>query len=86
MLLSQRTKDNQFIFNELDAVNRLRNRIAHNEPVCFLHNLDLISTTHLLSIYDKVMTLFSWMGIDGKSLLYGMDHVKAISREIENMK
>ena len=78
--------NNQFIFNELDAVNRLRNRIAHNEPVCFLHNLDLISTTHLLSIYDKVMTLFSWMGIDGKSLLYGMDHVKAISREIENMK
>ena len=25
--------NNQYIFNELDAVNRLRNRIAHHEPV-----------------------------------------------------
>ena len=32
------------------------------------------------------ITLFSWMGIDGKSLLYGMDHVKAVSQEIESMK
>lgn len=34
----------------------------------------------------EVMTLFSWMGIDSKSLLYGMDHVKAVCKEIENMK
>ena len=78
--------NNQYIFNELDAVNRIRNRIAHHEPVCFLHDLDQISTTHLMSVYDKVMTLFSWMGIDSKSLLYGMDHVKAVCKEIENMK
>ena len=78
--------NNQYIFNELDAVNRIRNRIAHHEPVCFLHDLDQISTAHLLSVYDKVMTLFSWMGIDSKSLLYGMDHVKTVCQEIENMK
>ena len=78
--------NNQYIFNELDAVNRIRNRIAHHEPVCFLHDLDQISTAHLLSVYEKVMALFSWMGIDSKSLLYGMDHVKTVCQEIENMK
>lgn len=78
--------NNQYVFNELDAVNRIRNRIAHHEPVCFLHDMDQISTAHLLSVYDKVMTLFSWMGIDSKSMLYGMDHVKTVCQEIENMK
>ena len=78
--------NNQYIFNELDAVNRIRNRIAHHEPVCFLQDSDQISTAHLLSVYDKVMTLFSWMGIDSKSLLYGMDHVKSVCQKIENMK
>lgn len=78
--------NNQYIFNELDAVNRIRNRIAHHEPVCFLQGLDQISTAHLLSVYDKIMTLFSWMGIDSNSLLYGMDHVEAVCQEIENMK
>lgn len=78
--------NNQYIFNELDAINRMRNRIAHHEPVCFLQNSDQISTTHLLSVYDKVMTLFDWMCIDSRSLLYGMDHVKSVCEAIEDMK
>lgn len=78
--------NNQFIFNELDAVNRMRNRIAHHEPVCFLHDVDEISTRHLMGVYDKVMTLFDWMGIDSRSLLFGMDHVKSVCKEIEAIK
>lgn len=77
--------NNHYIFNELDAVNRLRNRIAHHEPVCFLHDSDEISTKHLIQVYDKVMTLFNWMDIDGQSLLYGMDHVKTACKQIENL-
>lgn len=26
--------ENKYIFNELDHINQLRNRIAHHEPVC----------------------------------------------------
>lgn len=77
--------NNLYIFNELDSVNRLRNRIAHHEPVCFLHGVDQISTVYLVSIYDKIIELFDWMGIDSKSLLYGMDHVKKVCEEIENI-
>ncbi len=78
--------NNQFIFNELDAINRMRNRIAHHEPVCFLNNVDQISTIHLMSVYNRVMTLFDWMGIDGHSLLFGMDRVKSVCNAIENIK
>ena len=75
--------NNQFIFNELDAVNRLRNRIAHHEPVCFLQDSETISTAHLRDCYVRIMTLFSWMGIDAKSLLYGLDHVQLITNKID---
>ena len=78
--------NNQYIFNELDAINRLRNRIAHHEPVCFLQDKDVISTSHLLKIYDKIVTLFGWMGIDSSSLLYGMDHVKAVCKKVEAIR
>lgn len=77
--------NNQYIFNELDAVNRLRNRIAHHEPVCFLQDSETISTAHLRDCYVRIMTLFSWMGIDAKSLLYGLDHVRVITDKIDSL-
>lgn len=78
--------NNQFIFNELDAVNRLRNRIAHHEPICFLQDQETISTSYLLNCYKRILTLFSWMNIDAKSLLYGLDHVQTLSIKIELIK
>lgn len=82
---AQMQYNNNYIFNELDAVNRMRNRIAHHEPVCFMQNYSRISTEHLQNVYDKVMSLFEWMGIDSKSLLYGMDHVKSVCCLIEKL-
>ena len=78
--------NNQFIYNELDAVNRLRNRIAHHEPICFLHDQETISTAYLQKCYYRILTLFSWMDIDSKSLLYGLDHVRNLSRKIDLIK
>lgn len=57
-----------FVFNELDKVNSLRNRIAHHEAICFAPHCDIIDTTYVKSIYGKIKNLFSWMGIDGDSL------------------
>ena len=75
--------NNQYIYNELDAVNRLRNRIAHHEPICFLQNQETISTAYLQNCYRRILTLFSWMDIDTKSLLYGLDHVQKLSLRID---
>lgn len=77
--------NNQFIYNELDAVNRLRNRIAHHEPICFLQDQETISTVYLQQCYRRILTLLRWMGIDAQTLLYGLDHVQNLSDRIESM-
>ena len=76
---------NIYFFNELDAINRLRNRIAHHEPICFLQDADEISTEHLRGCYSRILTLFLWMDIPSKELLFGMDHVLAICRKIDEI-
>ena len=66
--------DNSRIFLELDYINNVRNRIAHHEPICFGCPI-CIDTNYVLLNYARMMTLFSWMGIDAPRLLYGLDHV-----------
>lgn len=77
--------NNLYVFNEMDAINRLRNRIAHHEPVCFNQDSDEISTVHLQSCYSRIMDLFSWMGISSKELLYGINHVLRTCEEINTL-
>jgi len=77
--------NNQFIFNELDAINRLRNRIAHHEPICFMLDSETISTAYLKNCYTRTVMLLSWMGIDAKSLLYGLDHISQLTAKIDSL-
>ena len=78
--------NNTYIFNELDKVNSLRNRIAHHEPICFrLHEAE-IDTSYIINEYQKIQTLFSWMGIDSHSMLYGLDHVQSVCAKINSLK
>ena len=74
--------NNTYIFNELDKVNSLRNRIAHHEPVCFKLHKPIVDISYALNEYQKIQTLFSWMGIDSRSMLYGLDHVLKVCRDI----
>ena len=76
--------NNTYIFNELDKVNTLRNRIAHHEPICFTHTSQTVDTTYILNEYQKIQTLFLWMGIDSRALLYGLDHVQAVCKKIND--
>ena len=71
-----------YIFNELDKVNSLRNRIAHHEPICFQQHTSIIDTRYIINEYQKIQTLFSWMNIDSRSMLYGLDHIQNICDEI----
>ena len=72
------------IFNELDKVNSLRNRIAHHEPICFRLHASEIDTSYIVNEYQKIQTLFSWMGIDSRSMLYGRDHVQSVCSKIKS--
>ena len=77
--------NNTFVFNELDKINMLRNRIAHHEPICFTTGITSPDTSYVLNKYSKVQTLFMWLGIDGRSLLYGLDHVQQVCDKINKV-
>jgi hypothetical protein len=68
--------NNTFIYNELDHVNSLRNRIAHHEPICFTTGLAKVSVEYIRWIYDEIKMLFEWMNIDYEEYLYTMDCVE----------
>ena len=78
--------NNTFIFNELDGVNILRNRIAHHEPICFARRQPEIGTSYILNAYQTLHKLFMWMGIDSHSLLYGLDHVQQVCSKINQLR
>ncbi len=69
------------VFKKLSSINRIRNRIAHHEPICFGTPLS-ISTVYCLVKYNEIMDVLQWMGIDTNSLLFGIDHVH---REMANI-
>ena len=76
--------DNTFVFNELDTINKMRNRIAHHEPICFGRPI-CIDVQSVADCYNKIMRLFQWMRIDAPALLYGLDHVGKVCAEITNI-
>ena len=75
-----------YIFNEIDKINTLRNRIAHHEPICFPNKQSTIYTDYVLMEYKKIQTLCEWMGIDSKAFFYGLDHVQEVCKKIEKLK
>lgn len=77
--------NNAYIFNELDGMNILRNRIAHHEPICFARRQPQIGTAYILNAYQNLHRLFMWMGIDSHSLLYGLDHVQQVCKRINSI-
>lgn len=77
--------NNTYIFNELGKINDLRNRIAHHEPICFRRRTKLIDTAYARSHYLLILQLWNWMQIDGASLLYGVNHVPATLKRIDQL-
>jgi trehalose-6-phosphate synthase len=74
-----------YIFNEIDKINSLRNRIAHHEPICFITGTNTYSTKYALYVYNKILCLLDWMDIDATKYLYGIDHVKQVCSKIDNL-
>lgn len=77
--------NNTYIFNELDHVNSLRNRIAHHEPICFRSGSAVITTAYIEFIYNKIIVLFKWLGIDAKEYLSSLDHVNSVCISINKL-
>ncbi len=67
--------NNTTIYNELDHVNSLRNRLAHHEPICFPTGFAIITADYIEWIYNKIITLFSWMGINPHEYLSNVSNI-----------
>ena len=80
----QQRYDNTYIFVELNYINNLRNRIAHHEPI-FFGTPVCIDTSYVQNRYLRIMTLFNWMGVDGQSLMFGLDRVDDICLKINSL-
>ena len=77
--------NHRYVFNELEKINDVRNRIAHHEPVCFKLGSTAKDTTFAKQNYRLIQDLFNWMQIDESALLYGIDHVNQIVSKIDDL-
>ena len=75
-----------YVFNELDKINTLRNRIAHHEPICFPTQRDEIYTDYIRNEYQKILALLDWMGIKSSDFLYGLDHVTGVCAKVDKLR
>ncbi len=50
--------NNTYIFNELAKLNKLRNRMAHHEPICFKSQEPIKSTTYARQNYNLILQFF----------------------------
>lgn len=73
-----------FVFEDLKGIHHLRNRIAHNEPICFKDSI--IDTSYANIEYLKILKYFRWLGIDTKSFLLGLDNVEEVLKKINRLK
>ena len=72
------------VYNRLDAINRLRNRVAHHQPVCFdkMGNVSLDTT---LQAYNYMLDILAWLGFNTKILLRGIDGFNAEVKRISDI-
>lgn len=72
------------VYKKLDAINRLRNRVAHHQPVCF-DKLDNVSLTATLAAYSHMLDILTWLGYDTKVLLKGIDGINTEVKRIHSI-
>jgi hypothetical protein len=62
--------------DQLDKVRRFRNRINHNEPICF--NGDLIDFNETVEVHHSIINLLTWIDPEIIKLLSDLDKVQKI--------
>ena len=64
-----------YVFNNLNPVNELRNRVAHHDPVCFAPKTSVISCELPLRVHRAVAEMLYWMDFDPDEILEDIDFV-----------
>lgn len=69
--------------DELDKVRRFRNRINHNEPICF--NGNTIDFTETLEVHKSIVNLLTWIDPEIIKLISDTDRVKKTIKRAEKI-
>lgn len=72
------------VFKALTSINRIRNRIAHHEPICFGIPF-MISSAYAAQKYYQILELLQWLGIDARQFLYGIDGFRQQKKLIDSL-
>ncbi len=72
------------VFKKLTSINRIRNRIAHHEPICFAAPL-AISTQYAEQKYNQIIEVLHWLGINPAAFLFGIDGFPREKRYIDGL-
>ncbi|MCZ8143848.1 hypothetical protein [Flavobacterium sp.] len=70
--------------DELDKVRRFRNRINHNEPICFKGNT--IDFTETREVYNSIINLLSWIDPELPKFIRDIDMIKQNIKKAEKIK
>ena len=62
------------IFDQLTKIRKFRNRINHNEPICFLGSQ--IDFKEALEVYQHIIQLFTWIDPLLITIIMDLDEVK----------
>lgn len=73
------------IFNDLDEIRSIRNRIAHHEPLCF-DSRNEINTERTRKTYNILIKHTDWLGFDNSELYFELDNTIEILSKIEKEK
>ena len=71
------------INDELEKIRRFRNRINHNEPICFKGNK--IDFTETLEVYKSIIDLLGWIDPEILKFIKGIDSVEKTIEKAKNI-
>ena len=64
------------IHTKLDGIRRFRNRVYHNEPICFITNKSTIDFHYPKRILQDIFDVLSWMDPELKEYIEGLDGIQ----------
>lgn len=75
--------NNMFVYHCLDRINKVRNRVAHHDPICFLPRMSQVDTQMVRQCYSDIIMLLGWLNIDHGRLLSNLDRVLNVCDKID---
>lgn len=72
------------VYQKLDKINSIRNRVAHHEPICFGVG-NAIGTTYARDHFQHICDILGWLNISSSQLFYGVDGVSREASYIDSL-